>query len=158
MPPDEEEAPGQETKWAGFSDYQDVAAQLHQDINKAVEAYAHVDSKTSQNIGLTPQTAVAARSAILKITKRLFREVEKMSHKEPFDEISKRWSDGDDGEPGYVTKLESTDFYNDGVPYWLGDLIDDLVTAGWELGYLKAGMEKPANPNDDDVQVKEMID
>jgi hypothetical protein len=140
-------------RWSGFSDYEEVAATLHDDINRAIDAYSHVDSRAAQNMSITPKTAVNTRSAILKITKRLYYEVKKNQSIEGFPEIHERWS----GEDGYVEQLEAANFQRE-VPGFLDELIDDLVAAGWELGYLKAGMEKPANPESDDIQVEEMFE
>lgn len=154
---------GPRKKWAGYADYESVASQLHEDINRAVEAYAHLNSRDVHGIAITPQTAVNTRTAILKITKRLEKEVARNRDVDPFDEIHERWSDElDDGgevsEAGYVTRLENTDFYEDGAPSWLGRLVEDIVEAGWELGYTKAGVEKPAEPEADEQQVKEMFE
>lgn len=157
-----------EKKWAGFADYQEVASQLHKDINRAVKAYSHVDSRASQGVGITPQTAVKTRSAILGITKRLFFEVRKNRHVDGIDEIYERWAgveldeDGaviedDDDDLGYVKMLERADFTND-MPPWLDQLVDDIIEVGWELGYIRAGVEKPADPDTDEQQVKEMFE
>lgn len=154
-------------KWAGFSDYEKVASSLHDQINRAVKAYAHIDSKDKQSVGITPQTAVRTREAILSITKRLSFEVEKHRGEDGLEEIHERWAGvevGDDGEvedsddAGRVALLEQADF-QDGTPPWLGDHIDDIVEAGWELGYTKAGMEKTTAPEgDDNAAAKEMFD
>lgn len=151
---DEKDEEGGGSRWKGFSDYENVAAQLHEDINNAVRAYSHLNSKDQQNIGLTPQTAVQTRQAILHIAKRLKYEIEKNGHVDAFEGMEDDWT----GDDGYVARLERTDFYSDGVPPWLEDMVDDIVKAGWELGYTKAGIERPANPDEDDEQVKEMID
>lgn len=146
----------EERRWAGYSDYQNVASQLHEDINRAVKAYSHIDSKGTQNIGITPQTAVKTRSAILGITKRLFFEIERNKNVDDFGEIYRRW-EGEGDDEGYVARLENSDFTRE-VPPWLGQLVDDIITAGWELGYIKAGVEKPAAPESDENQVKEMFE
>jgi hypothetical protein len=141
------------SKWAGYSDYIDVASKLHDDINRAVDAYAHVDSKWAQGMGITPKTAIRTRQAILKITKRLFVEITRNNHiDEPFGKMFERWS----GEEGYVRQLEQANFREE-QPEWLGDLVDDIIAAGWELGYLKAGVEKPSAPEDPEQQAREMF-
>ena len=157
---DEQDGAENRSKWSGYSDYIDVASKLHDDINRAVDAYAHVDSKTRQGLGITPNTALRARQAILKITKRLFVEIKRNNHiEEPFGEMFERWS----GEDGYVAQLERANFRDPTFreeyeqAEWLGDLVDDLITAGWELGYLKAGVEKPSAPEDPEQQAREMF-
>lgn len=146
--------PDDSRKWAGFSDYEKVASRLHDDINRAVDAYSHIDSRYKQGVGITPQTAVSARESILRITKRLAREVKKNRHSDDtLEEIHGRWN----GDDGLVAELEATSFL-DGNPPWLGQLVDDIIEAGWELGYLKAGREKLANPDDVDQQAKDMFE
>lgn len=154
------------TQWKGWSDYEAVAAQLHEDITSAVKAYSHIDSMQSQNVGITPRTAVRARGEILGITKRLFYEVKMNRNVDGFDDIYERWSGnevGEDGgvveteEDGYADKLESLDLTAEN-PEWLSQLVDDIIEAGWELGYIKAGTEKPAKPDADEEQVKEMFE
>jgi len=158
-----------DTQWKGYSAYQEVASQLHQDVNRAVKAYSHINSKSSQNIGITPQTAVKAKGAILGISKRLFHEIRRNARIEPYDEIYERWSgdevvDGDAGrevvetdDAGYIVMLERADF-TQGMPEWLGQMVDDLIRAAWKLGYIRSGVDKPADPDADETQVDEMFD
>lgn len=172
--PDEEveTIPDEEQKWHGYSDYENVAIDLRKETNKAIEAYAHIKGRASQNVGITPQTAVEAKAAMLRITKRLFYEVKKNAQIDEFKEIYERWagvtveedpeSDGyrviDDGDdPGYVKELEDANF-RAGLPEWADTLVDDIITAGWELGYIRAGVEKPADPDDEEQQVREMFE
>jgi hypothetical protein len=142
-----------ERRWSGYSDYKEVASQLHKDINSAVEAYSHVDSKSAQNIGVTPQTAVRTRTEILRVAKRLHVEIERNQSIDGFPEIHEDWR----GDDGYLNRLEDADFTQE-VPSWLGSMVDDIIAAGWDLGYLKAGMEKPAEPESDAEQVKGMFE
>jgi hypothetical protein len=155
-----------DTQWKGYSAYKEVASQLHKDVNRAVKAYAHINSKSSQNVGITPQTAVNAKSAMLGISKRLFHEIRRNAKIDPYTEIYERWS-GDnvteDGEieetdsAGYVVMLERADLTN-GEPEWLGQMVDDLIRAAWKLGYIRSGVDKPADPDSDETQVDEMFD
>ena len=147
-----------EKKWSGYSDYEEVASQLHKDVRNAVEAFSHIDSKHSQGIGVTPKTAVKARSAILSVAKRLAVEVRRNQHVDELGEIHERWSDDEEAdEEGLITKLERSDF-RAGQPDWLGQLVDDIIEAAWELGYIKAGVEKSTDPTADDAQVREMFE
>lgn len=149
--PDEDNGDGK--RFAGYSDFKKITAKIHDDVNRAVDAYAHIDSKHQQGIGVTPQTALKTREAILKVTKRLSFEVQANRNVEEIDEIYQRW----EGDDGYVQRLENADF-RQGRPEWLGDLVDDIIEVSWRLGYLKAGVEKPADPTDDEQQVKEMFE
>jgi hypothetical protein len=163
---------GGEQRWSGFADYEDVAKTLHDDVHKAIKAYSHINSKRASGVGVTPQTAVRTRSAILGITKRLFYEVKRNRRHQPFDDIFERWAGvpadevdelgaafayADEGDAGFIARLEAADFTRE-VPGFLGQLVDDIVTAAWELGYIRAGVEKPADPEDDDEQVRAMIE
>lgn len=156
---------GDNKKWQGYSAYQEVASQLHKDVNKAIRAYATIKSLDSQNVGITPQTAVKTKRAILAVAKRTFYEVQVNRQIDEFDEIYERWSGNEvnqgetieTGDTGYVARLEEADF-REGAPEFLPELMDDLVTATWKLGYIRAGVEKPADPDDTDEQMDEMFE
>lgn len=144
---------GDGKQWSSFADFQDITSKIHEDVNTAVDAYAYIDSKKKQNMGVTPQTAVRARRAIMRIAKRLFFEVKVNKNVDEFEEIYERWS----GDDGYLARLDDVNLRT-GVPVWLGDLVDDIIEASWRLGYLKAGVEKPSDPTDPDQQAKEMFE
>jgi len=154
-----------DTQWKGYSAYKEVASQLHKDVNHAIKAYATINSLDTQNVGVTPQTAVKTKRAILGISKRIYYEVQVNQQIEDFDEIYERWAGverTDDGfeesdRPGLIARLEDADF-TAGTPDFLPQLMDDLVTATWKLGYIRAGVEKPADPNDTEEQVTEMFE
>lgn len=156
---------GKDTQWKGYSAYQEVASQLHKDVNEAIRAYSHINSKSSQNVGITPQTAVNTKQSILGISKRLFHEIRRNAHVDQYTEIYERWSGnevvGDDieevDEPGYIALLEDADFTRE-VPPWLSQMVDDLIFAAWKLGYIRSGVDKPADPDADETQVEEMFD
>jgi hypothetical protein len=156
---------GKDTQWKGYSAYKEVASQLHRDVNEAIKAYSHINSKSSQNVGITPQTAVNTKQSILGISKRIFHEIRRNAHVEAYTEIYERWSGNEvvDGEieeldePGYLRLLEEADFRSE-VPRWLGQMVDDLIFAAWKLGYIRSGVDKPSDPDSDETQVEEMFD
>lgn len=139
-------------QWEGYSDFQSITTKIHDDVNSAVEAYSYIDSKYTQGAGITPQEAVKIKKSILQISKRLFFEIKRNKHTEDYEEIWERWS----GEDGHMAKLEDVNLRQE-RPEWLSQHVDDIVEAGWRLGYLKAGIEKPSDPTDDDQQAKEMF-
>lgn len=156
----------EDTQWKGYSAYEEISSQLHEDVNRAIKAYSHVNSKDSQGVGITPRTAVNAKSAILGISKRIFFEVERnATAAEEYSEVYERWSgnevDGGDvierEEPGYIRRLENADLTRE-VPPWLGQMTDDLIRVSWKLGYIRSGTEKPSDPDDDETQVEEMFE
>jgi hypothetical protein len=156
---------GGDTQWKGYSAYKEVASQLHKDINHAVDAYAHVNSKATQNVGITPQTAVNTKQAMLGIMKRMYHEIRRNALVDPYTEIYERWS-GDvveDGEvverddPGYLARLEEADLTRD-VPPFLDQMVDDLIHASWKLGYIRSGTDKPADPDETETQVDQMFE
>ena len=102
-----------ERRWSGYSDYKEVASQLHKDINSAVEAYSHVDSKSAQNIGVTPQTAVRTRTEILRVAKRLHVEIERNQSIDGFPEIHEDWR----GDDGYLNRLEDAGLVDTTMAY-----------------------------------------
>lgn len=152
-------------KWEGYSVFKEISSQLHEDVNRAIKAYAHINSLDSQNVGITPQTAVKTKSAILGVSKRIFYEVQVNQHIDDFDEIYARWAGKemtDSGfdeaeEDGHIERLEDADFTS-GAPPFLPQLMDDLVTATWKLGYIRAGVKKSADPEDTEEQVEEMFE
>jgi hypothetical protein len=161
-------AADEDTQWKGYSAYEEVASQLHKDVHKAVEAFSSLNSRSSQGVGITPQTAVNAKRDILRICKRLYYEIKRNRHVEPYDEIYLRWSgderapDGADERfveagPGYLELLEGANLARE-VPQWLSQMVDDLIVASWKLGYIRSGVDKPADPNEDETQVEQMFE
>lgn len=148
----EEAEPGQ--RWSSFSDYESVVETVADRVEAAIDARAHITSCDSQMITMSNNSAVEAKKALLGAGDRLKPEVRHNKGVEPFDEIWERWH----GEDGHIAMLQRADFIEQGSPSWLHKYVDDLTTAAWELGYLQAGKEEPAEPDDDSVKVREVID
>lgn len=140
-----------------WSTYRDVSEKVHSEVHKALDAYAYLNSMATQNMGMTPQSMANAKRAILRIAKRLSYEVEMSRSKGELEEIHQRWS----GEDGHLARLERLDMRADGEPEWLGELVDDIVTASWELGYTQSGRMEPQyqdEEQEDEAQVRQMFE
>jgi hypothetical protein len=122
-------------------------------VELAIDAHGHVTACYSQRIGVTNGSAIEAKKAMLGAGERIKPEVRHNRDVEPFDEIWERW----EGEDGHIARLREVDLIEES-PSWLDQYIDDLTTAAWELGYLQAGREEPAEPDEDEVKVREVID
>jgi hypothetical protein len=154
------------TQWKGYSAYKEVASQLHKDVNHAVKAFSHINAKHTQGVGVTPQTAVNAKQAMLSICKRIYHELKYNADVQGYTEVFERWS-GDEvdgtGEvlerdaAGYLKRLEDADLTADYPPF-LPQMMDDLIYVSWKLGYIRTGVDKPKDPNTDETQVSEMFE
>lgn len=153
-------------KWEGYSVFQEISSQLHKDVNNAIKAYAHINSLDTSHMGITPQASVKTKRAILGVSKRVYYEIQVNRHVEDYREIYERWSgdevDGDGeivagADDGFIERLEDADF-TQGAPDFLPQLMDDLVKAAWTLGYIRAGVQKSADPEDAEEQVSEMFE
>jgi hypothetical protein len=145
------------TIWEGYSHYKSVSKSVAQTIDNAIEAYALLDSLHTEHAQITPDTAAEARSYILGAVLKLKPELERdRDEKDVYKEILSRWEDGDDDD-GYITQLHSTELQQN-MPGWMFQLLMDIRTAGWELGYLKAGRSSKEEPEDVvDAEVKKMF-
>jgi len=146
-----------ESRVDAYSHYRTVSDKVHDDINEAVDAFSFLNSRWSQGIGLTPQSASSAKRAILRASKRLLYEIRMSRGASPeLAKIHDRWVDGD----GWVRLLEDADLRTE-RPEFLSQMVDDLVRAGWELGYLKSGRierEPQTEESETEKQVSEMFE
>jgi hypothetical protein len=125
--------------WEGYSDYQKVSIQNALTIQKAIEAYSYVDSAHSSGSPVDPETAANARGAIKAALMTVLSEMKReRDSKEIYDEVLTRWEDGEDDEEGYIQRFEECDLTAE-CPGFLFDLVIDIRSAAWELGYLQAG-------------------
>ena len=154
---------GGDTKWQGYSAYKEVASKLHESIMQAANAYSHLKAKDSQGVGITPQTAVKGKGRILRVSKRLSVEVRRNRDVDDYSEVYERWFGKElvDGEwvdtgDGHMAMLESQSLRT-GLPEWLDQHMDDILYVGWKLGYIRSGVDKPADPDEDETQVEEMF-
>lgn len=133
------------TRWEGYSDYQQVSGGIVRTIESAVEAYAAVDAALTERQRVDPQLASDARAAITAAAMKLHYEMEQDRDQpdKPYADILDRW----EGEDGYLEKWDNTKL-TQGRPSWLYEFVSDIRKAGWELGYLQAGRETRTEGND----------
>jgi len=139
--------------WSAYSEYKDQSQQVAEKVSRANDAYSFLVSVYTQDMHLPEKSAMDTKRALLNAGMRLKPEIKMNNEHEPFDEIWERW----DGEEGYIQMLIQHDFYN-GMPGWVHQYSDDLMTAAWEIGYLQAGRQEAADPDSDDAKISEVID
>lgn len=149
MSADGSEADGNGEYWEGYSHYKTVSKSVAETIDRAIDAYAYLDSLHNENAPIQPEVAANARSDILGAVLKLKPELERdRDEKDDYENILDRWEDNtDNDEPGHITKLHQTQLHNE-MPAWMFQLMMDIRTAGWELGYLKAGRTATGEPED----------
>jgi len=159
------DSPGDQ-KWESYSVFKEISSELHKNVNNAIKAYAHINSLDTSNMGITPQTAVKVKRAILGVSTRVFYEIQINRHVDEYRDIYERWSGNKVDESGdiiekdsrgYILLLEQADF-TQGPPDFLSQLMKDLVKATWTLGYIRAGVYKNADPDKPDAQVSDMFE
>ena len=149
------ETDGDGVRWDAYSDYQNVSERVSKTIEQAVHAYARVDSYHAEGATMPKNLAAEARGRILAATLRLMPELQHdRGSVDEYDEILSRW----EGEDGYIAELSETSL-RAGRPGWLLQLILDIQTAGWEIGYLQAGRSASADPElpNPDKEFEEMF-
>jgi hypothetical protein len=78
---------------------------------------------------------VRPKTYILRVVKRLQYEIELSRSKADLDEIADRWA----GEDGLVATFEEASGVDQETVRVAGDVVDDVVSAAWTLGYLRSG-------------------
>jgi hypothetical protein len=131
------------TRYEGYSDFSHVSRSVASAVDDAVEAYALIQSHHSEGARVTPQTAAEAAAHILGAALKLKPELENDLDDETYHEILDRW----EGDDGYIERLKQTSL-SSRCPEWLGHLVHDIRTAGFELGYLQAGRTVKTEPDD----------
>jgi len=163
-----------EKRHAGYADYERIATSLAKSINDAVEAYALLESRHVEHAKVKPGVAAEVRSLMLgtalKLEPKLASDSDVVNE---YETILKRWfgegyngdgggdgggaifdgTDEDDGPAGYVGKLDQVNLQQR-CPLWLRQFALDMQTAGWKLGYLRAGRQESVGETD---QTEEML-
>lgn len=142
-------------RWDAYSNYEAVSSQVTETIEKALNAYARVNSFHVEGVSIPPDLAVEARGRILTAALRLKPELEHdRGTVEKYDEILGRW----EGSEGHLQRLRGTSL-RQSDPDWLEELVQDIATAGWEIGYLQAGRvgEKERSVPDPDEEFARMF-
>lgn len=150
------EYPEDETnsRWDGYSDYRFVSLRVATTIDNALDAYSRIDGAHSEGAKVGPELAAEARARIMSAVLKLIPEMRRDAGSvELYAEILDRW----EGEDGYVRALDEVSF-REQCPGWLFQMMLDIRSAGWELGYLQAGRTEKASKDPVTDQVTSMFD
>jgi hypothetical protein len=131
-------------RWDGYSDYREISLRMARSIDRALDAYARIEGAHAEQATVSPAQAAEARSRIHVAAIKLIPELEHdREDVDVYDEILEKWT----GDDGYIQQLDAVTL-RDECPGWLFDMVTDMRTAGWELGYLQAGRveSEPADP------------
>lgn len=152
-------------RYEGFSDYESVSKRIARSIDEAVQEYAAIQRAHAEGRRVA-HDGVGER--ILAAAMRLLPELrDQRQAGAVFDEILARWLGDEakldetdvDPEPpdsGAIEALMQARLTND-CPDWLHQMVIDIRTAGWELGYLKAGRHAEEDDEFTEADVKEMF-
>lgn len=153
------------TRFEGYSDYQQVSKSIAQSVDNAMEAYAWAQSVDVESVGGDDVNVslAQARADILSAALKLYPEMQVEHHKgnHEYDEFLHRWgwdpADSEldvDGEPEvlFLPEFNELSLWG-GVPDWMLDFVMDIRTVGIKLGYLRAGRRERL-PDDDPVQAE----
>lgn len=164
---------GSETKsaesngqWEGYSDYQTVSASIARSIDEALSAYTELESMHMEGGKVKDMQAARARSKIKLAAMKLVPELDSDARNvEQYRQILCRWLGSgrvdfevDGPEDGYFERLNDTRLSRE-CPDWLENWVLDIRTAGWELGYLRAGRQSEAEEDDPiEASARKMIE
>lgn len=150
------ESDGYVETWEGYSDYEFVSRRMSIAIDEAVDAYSKIRAMHQEGARIRAEPAAKARSHIYAAALRVLVEMEGQDG-EQYDDILQRWQPDDDDEDGYLDKLDSVQLQTQ-CPDWLYQMIKDIRTAGWELGYLQAGRKNRERTDDSpEAEANEMF-
>lgn len=144
--------------WEGYSDYEFVSRRMSIAIDEAVDAYSKIRAMHREGARIRPQPAAKARSRIYAAALRVLVEMEGQDG-EKYTKILDRWKrEDDDDEDGYLDRLDTVQLQTR-CPDWLYQMVKDIRTAGWELGYLQAGRKNRERTDDSpEAEASEMFD
>jgi hypothetical protein len=126
-------------RWDGYSDYRTISLRMASAVSDALDAYSRIDSAHAEGAKVSPELAARLRSRIQYAVMELIPELEQDREAvDEYDEILTRWKDGEGDTPGVVSRLDDVSLRTE-CPGWLFQIMLDLKTAGWKLGYLQAG-------------------
>lgn len=145
-------------RYQGYTNLQNVSDRVSRTIEDGVAAISRLDSAHNENAQVRPDSAAQNRAAIVEAMVTLTHELEKdRDTVHQYDDILTRWWDGDGDEPSYMQRLQQTQL-TETRPGFLIQLGLDLRTAGWELGYLRAGQQSLAEADmSDKERIKEKL-
>lgn len=147
-----------DTAWEGYSDYRTVSQAIARSIDEALEAYAGLDSLHAESARVQPEQAAQARASILSAALRLVPELEAdKDTNDEYEKILNDWQGEADDEDGYIDQLDEVRLQQT-CPAWLYDMVLQIRSAGWHLGYLQAGRRVQDDPDPDERQAKSMFE
>lgn len=151
------DTPGEDrTTWEGYSDYREISLRTAESIDRALEAFALVDSAHTEGWTLGAREAAEARADILACAIKLVPELRQdRAEKGIFDDILTRWLSEGTGE-GYITQLDEASLRST-CPGFLFQMVLDMRAAGWHLGYLQAGRTQTEHADPDEHQAESMF-
>lgn len=152
------------TQWESYSDFATVTRRVADSIGDAIDAYARIRGRHAEGAPVQPQLAAEARGRILAAALRLLVELEQNAPDDatPDDNeyaaILARWQGENGDDRGFIQQFDDVELQEE-CPDWLGQWIRDIRTAGWQLGYLRAGETKKQRPDDpEEAQAEAMLD
>jgi len=142
------------TKWDGYSDYQTVSQRITRSIHDAIEAAATIERAHKENARVDSGEAARAGSSIMFAAINVQTELQAYEDEnEQYEQLLAKF----EGDDGYVHRFRQAQLHTE-CPDWLYEFVVDIRTAGFELGYLKAGREQEEQTgNTPEGQAKEMF-
>lgn len=145
------------TTWEGYSNYQAVSRDIAKSVSEAGDSFAWLQARHIEGASLEPARVAEERSNILGAAHRLYvemaQEVEENGD-ETYEEMLERWGGPLCEANGRLDQLREVSLVYE-LPGWLQQFVVDIRTAGWQLGYLKAGRrtrEKPDDPVEEEIE------
>lgn len=138
------------TRWEGYSDYQSVSRRIAESIQQATEAYATIQRAHAEQARVDPDLAARAGARILSPALLLRHHMEEDREAvDEYQEILDRWTGGD-GDTGMLDDFRQVELTRE-CPDWLFQFVQDMNTAGVELGYLAAGRSQKQEEAIDEI-------
>lgn len=141
------QSPGKaSTRWNSFSNYGDIAEDVHQAVVGAIEAQAFIHAMHQEGARVSPEDAAEASARMLSAARRLLTEMRRENERNsdgPYDDILEKW----EGPNGYISQLAGSNL-SDSSPAFLHDFVEDIHRAAFEIGYIRAGREERQDLDD----------
>jgi hypothetical protein len=146
-------------RYEGYTDFQSVSNRVAASIDQAIDAYAHINALHIEDARVRQGEAAEARmrihAAAIKLLPELRANAEADNDSDVYTDILERWvGDGEGSDPPLLDRLDDVKLREE-CPSWLGNLVEDIRVAGWEIGYLQAGRtvtEEDLEPAEQDAR------
>lgn len=159
-------------RYEGYTDYQSQSERIATAIDRAVAEYARLQRAHAEQAKISSDEAAEASRHILAAALRLLPELrDQRAAESVFDEIVVRWTDDepkdDDIDPEELRPQGMSrpmldvfmgEQLHRSCPEYLQDFVEDIRTAGWELGYLQAGRHSEKNEEWTEADVPGLFD